>query len=82
MSKKVGSDPKTGSQAFPSLPGSHLELTNPTLEFVKAICKVLSLDSHITTQVCHLNKVLDHTLTGSLDFTKWELPVMMLRSSN
>ena len=38
-------------EVFPTLPGSHLRLTNPSLEFVKALCKVLSLDSAITDEV-------------------------------
>jgi DNA polymerase epsilon subunit 1 len=35
-------------QLFPVLAGSHLNLSKPTLEFVKYVCKVLSLD--ISTQ--------------------------------
>ncbi|XP_039270554.2 DNA polymerase epsilon catalytic subunit A-like [Styela clava] len=58
MAKKLGSDPVSGSKMFPILPGSHLSLTNPTLEFVKSACKVLSLDSHVTTQVQHLKRNL------------------------
>jgi DNA polymerase epsilon subunit 1 len=40
------------------LPGSHLSLTNPALEFVKALCKVLSLDSAITDEVNKLRRNL------------------------
>ena len=36
---------------FPVLPGSYLKLTNPSLEFIKALCHVLSLDSSIEAQV-------------------------------
>ncbi len=36
---------------FPLLPGSHLKLSNPALEFIKALCKVLALDSAITEEV-------------------------------
>lgn len=46
---QVGADDETN--VFPLLPGSHLRLTNPALEFVKALCKVLSLDVSITEQV-------------------------------
>ena len=30
----------TSAKVFPSLPGSHLHLNNPALEFVKTVCKV------------------------------------------
>ena len=43
---------------FPVLPGSYLKLTNPALEFVKALCKVLSLDSSIEVQVNKLKRDL------------------------
>lgn len=43
---------------FPRLPGSHLSLTHPALEFVKALCKVLSIDSAITDQVAQLRRNL------------------------
>ena len=39
------------TEPFPSLPGSHLHLTNPALEFTKAVCQVLSLDSAVTNEV-------------------------------
>ena len=50
--------PETGQDeedesVFPILPGSHLKLTHPALEFVKALCKVLSLDSAITDEVSY-----------------------------
>ena len=38
--------------------GSHLELKNPSLEFIKCVCKVLSLDSTISAQVHKLKKDL------------------------
>lgn len=55
--------PETGldageESAFPMLPGSHLKLTHPALEFVKALCKVLSLDQSITDQVQQLRRNL------------------------
>ena len=46
---QIGSEDDTS--VFPVLPGSHLKLTHPSLEFVKALCKVLSLDTSITEQV-------------------------------
>lgn len=46
------------SSMFPALPGSHLLLNNPALEFIKYVCKVLSLDTNITNQVNKLNRDL------------------------
>ncbi|XP_058888909.1 DNA polymerase epsilon catalytic subunit A-like [Acipenser ruthenus] len=46
------------SEMFPVLPGSHLPLNNPALEFIKYVCKVLSLDSNITNQVNKLKRDL------------------------
>ena len=43
---------------FPLLPGSHIKFTNPALEFVKSLCKVLSLDPAITDQVNKLRRNL------------------------
>ena len=43
--ERVGSVGGGGAaSAFPSLPGSHLELSNPGLELVKAVCRVVGLD--------------------------------------
>ncbi|XP_062457402.1 DNA polymerase epsilon catalytic subunit A-like [Rhea pennata] len=39
------------SDMFSVLPGSYLPLNNPALEFIKYVCKVLSLDARITNQV-------------------------------
>ncbi|XP_077864309.1 DNA polymerase epsilon catalytic subunit A-like [Saccoglossus kowalevskii] len=61
IQKKVsGNRSNHGNAAdeFPQLPGSHLPLNNPALEFIKAICKVLSLDTNITIQVAKLNRDL------------------------
>jgi len=44
--------------AFPSLPGSHLNLTNPVLQLVKSIMQVLSLDKTINLEVRLLRKDL------------------------
>uniref|UniRef100_A0A8C0XK30 DNA polymerase epsilon catalytic subunit n=1 Tax=Castor canadensis TaxID=51338 RepID=A0A8C0XK30_CASCN len=46
------------SEMFPFLPGSHLLLNNPALEFIKYVCKVLSLDTNITNQVNKLSRDL------------------------
>ncbi|KYO36959.1 DNA polymerase epsilon catalytic subunit A [Alligator mississippiensis] len=46
------------SEMFPVLPGSYLPLTNPALEFIKYVCKVLSLDANITNQVNKLKRDL------------------------
>ncbi|XP_071480194.1 DNA polymerase epsilon catalytic subunit A-like [Diadema antillarum] len=46
------------SAEFPQLPGSHLPLNNPALEFVKAITKVLSLDTNIASQVTKMKRNL------------------------
>ncbi|XP_066545416.1 DNA polymerase epsilon catalytic subunit A [Amia ocellicauda] len=46
------------SEMFPVLPGSHLPLNNPALEFIKYVCQVLSLDSNITNQVNKLKRDL------------------------
>jgi len=43
---------------FPTLPGSHLKLTFPALEFVKAVCKVLGLDTTIEPQVRKMRRNL------------------------
>lgn len=46
------------SEMFPVLPGSYLTLNNPALEFIKYVCKVLSLDANITNQVNKLKRDL------------------------
>uniref|UniRef100_A0A3B5MER7 DNA polymerase epsilon catalytic subunit n=1 Tax=Xiphophorus couchianus TaxID=32473 RepID=A0A3B5MER7_9TELE len=46
------------SEMFPVLPGSHLPLNNPALEFVKYVCQVLSLDANIVNQVNKLKRDL------------------------
>jgi len=45
---------------FPSMPGSHLNPQNPTLELVKSIMQVLSLDKTITLEARLLRKELLH----------------------
>ncbi|XP_054248557.1 DNA polymerase epsilon catalytic subunit A [Indicator indicator] len=46
------------SDLFPVLPGSYLPLNNPALEFIKYVCKVLSLDANVTNQVTKLRRDL------------------------
>ncbi|KAI4820988.1 hypothetical protein KUCAC02_028941 [Chaenocephalus aceratus] len=46
------------SEMFPVLPGSHLLLNNPALEFIKYVCQVLSLDANIVNQVNKLKRDL------------------------
>ncbi|KAK3581719.1 hypothetical protein CHS0354_015350 [Potamilus streckersoni] len=59
INKKLsGNRSNNASAEFPQPPGSHLPLNNPSLEFVKAVCKVLSLDPNVTIQVNKLNRDL------------------------
>lgn len=54
---------------FPNLPGSHLSLTNPTLEFVKMVCEVFSLAKEMQTEVQILKRnLLD--LCGVREFSE------------
>eukprot|EP01132_Coremiostelium_polycephalum_P007732 gene7732-9508_t len=46
------------SLEFPQLPGSHLEMLNPPLEFIKFVCHVLSIDKSIHSEVQRLRKTL------------------------
>eukprot|EP00128_Syssomonas_multiformis_P014704 Colp12_sorted_trinity150504_noHs@22435 len=46
------------SSDFPLLPGSHLNLNNPALEFVKSVCHVLHLDRQVHEEVTLLRKNL------------------------
>ncbi|CAH1796227.1 unnamed protein product [Owenia fusiformis] len=57
------------SAEFPKLPGSYLPLNNPALEFIKYVCKVLSLDSNITNQVNKMRRDL-LKLIGVGDFSR------------
>uniref|UniRef100_H2YP33 DNA polymerase epsilon catalytic subunit n=1 Tax=Ciona savignyi TaxID=51511 RepID=H2YP33_CIOSA len=43
---------------FPRLPGTQLHLDNPTLEFVKSVCKVLAVDDNVASQVENLRRNL------------------------
>ncbi|EGG20436.1 putative DNA polymerase epsilon subunit A [Cavenderia fasciculata] len=52
------SDHSDAIHLFPSLPGSHLSMTNPSLEFVKFVCHTLSLDRSLYSNVQRLRKNL------------------------
>ncbi|XP_062890220.1 DNA polymerase epsilon catalytic subunit A isoform X2 [Mobula hypostoma] len=60
IQKKVSSNRHSteSSEMFPVLPGSYLPFNNPALEFIKSVCKILSLDSNITNQVNKLKRDL------------------------
>ena len=45
------------SSEFPVLPGSHLPLKHPALEFVKDVCQVCSLD--LWPFLLNLNNILE-----------------------
>ena len=47
-----------GRDSFPQLPGSHLALANPALEFVKSVLVVLNLDPDVKQEVIYLKKSL------------------------
>lgn len=47
-----------GPDSFPQLPGSHLVLTDPALEFVKNVLVVLDLDPDVKQEVIYLKKSL------------------------
>jgi DNA polymerase epsilon subunit 1 len=43
-------------RTFPLLPGSHLELADPALEFAKAVCHLASLEPAVETQLLRLRR--------------------------
>lgn len=47
-----------GDMQFPDPPGGHLKMTNPALEFAKAVCRVLALDAELAGQVAIMRKNL------------------------
>ncbi|KAL7468775.1 hypothetical protein ACHAXS_009012 [Conticribra weissflogii] len=47
-----------GPETFPQLPGSHLHLVNPALEFVKNVLIILDLDQDVKQEVVYLRKSL------------------------
>jgi DNA polymerase epsilon subunit 1 len=65
-----------GPETFPQLPGSHLRFTNPALEFVKNVLKVLDLDPDVKQEVIYLKKSLFAQI-GVQEYssvTKWKNP--------
>ena len=65
-----------GEESFPKLPGSHLHLTNPALEFVKNVLVVLDLDPDVKQEVIYLKKSLFAQI-GVQEYsaaTKWMNP--------
>eukprot|EP00850_Spirogloea_muscicola_P017955 SM000159S01786 [mRNA] locus=s159:288661:304957:+ [translate_table: standard] len=54
-----GDDPKAAAAwKFPKLAGSHIELRNPALEFIKSICTVMSIDEAVSYQVMVMRRNL------------------------
>ncbi|XP_026280416.1 DNA polymerase epsilon catalytic subunit 1 [Frankliniella occidentalis] len=74
--KKLPSQPYDETSLFPQLPGAHLKLINPALEFVKAVCKVLSLDTSVSEEVDILRKNLLRLIkVGNFsDLAEWKDP--------
>ena len=72
---EIGTHPDS---VFPILPGSYLKLTNPALEFVKALCHVLNLDSAIENEVTKLKRNLLRLIgTGEFsDAAEWKDPCL------
>lgn len=65
-----------GPESFPQLPGSHLKLTDPVLEFIKNVIVVLELDPDVDNEVQQLKKSLLAQI-GVQEYsaqTKWENP--------
>lgn len=48
----------SGTDSFPLLPGSHIQLENPALEFIKNVVKILQLDPDVEQEVHVLHKSL------------------------
>jgi DNA polymerase epsilon subunit 1 len=76
---------------FPILPGSHLRLKNPVLEFVKTTCAVLALSKDVAEEVVILKRnLLD--LIGVREFAReaifvnpclpFKVPMVVCRSCN
>ena len=65
-----------GAESFPKLPGSHLKLRSPPLEFVKNILVLLELDPDVEHDVAMLKKSL-FAQVGVQEYsgeTKWQNP--------
>lgn len=75
LPQEIGSNEDS---VFPVLPGSYLKLTNPALEFVKALCRVLSLDPAIESQVNKLKRNLLRLIgVGEFsDAAEWKDPCL------
>ncbi|GAA5902780.1 hypothetical protein JCM6882_004064 [Rhodosporidiobolus microsporus] len=76
---------------FPILPGSHLKLKNPVLEFVKSTCAVLAVSKDVAEEVVILKRnLLD--LIGVREFAReaifqnpclpFKVPMVVCRSCN
>ncbi|BGP19454.1 hypothetical protein JCM10213_006274 [Rhodosporidiobolus nylandii] len=76
---------------FPILPGSHLKLKNPVLEFIKTTCAVLALSKDVAEEVVVLKRnLLD--LIGVREFAReaifqnpclpFKVPMVVCRSCN
>lgn len=74
--KKLPSQSYDANSLFPQLPGAHLKLMNPALEFIKAVCKVLSLDSSVAEDVDVLRRnLLRLVKVGNFsDLAEWKDP--------
>lgn len=74
--KKLPSQPCDENSLFPQLPGAHLKLINPALEFIKAVCKVLSLDTSVSEEVGVLRRNLLRLIkVGNFsDLAEWKDP--------
>lgn len=69
---------KEGGDAenFPAIPGSHLKLTSPALEFVKSVSMILELDADVQKEVQSLKRSLLAQL-GVAEYSKvaeWKNP--------
>jgi DNA polymerase epsilon subunit 1 len=65
-----------GPESFPQLPGSHLKLKSPALEFIKNVIVVLELDPDVDKEVQNLKKSLLAQI-GIQEYSsqaKWENP--------
>jgi DNA polymerase epsilon subunit 1 len=65
-----------GPESFPQLPGSHLQLKSPALEFIKNVIVVLELDPDVDKEVQNLKKSLLAQI-GIQEYSnqaKWENP--------
>ena len=78
LTRAVGEIMKDGGgpESFPRLPGSHLQLSSPVLEFVKNILVILELDPDVENEVSMLKKSL-FAQVGVQEYsadTKWQNP--------